>query len=68
MQWLERHGVEMWHLLGFTRKPPVRQTFANVLAEVNPERLEQVLCELIEQLDLPDCSDDAARTTAKPCA
>ena len=68
MHWLELHGVEMWHLLGFTRKPPVRQTFANVLAEVNPERMEQVLRELIEQLDLPDCSDDVAGTTVKPCA
>ena len=38
----------------------MRQTFANVLAEVDPERLEQVLRVLTEQLDLPDCSDDAA--------
>ena len=68
VHWLELHGVEMWHLLGFTRKPPVRQTFANVLAEVDPERLEQVLCELIEPLVLPDCADpdgaDAAVVTA----
>lgn len=64
VQWLELHGVEMWHLLGFRRKPPVRQTFANVLAEVDPERLEQVLCELIEQLDLPACADAAAGPTA----
>ncbi len=67
VHWLELHGVAMWHLLGFTRKPPVRQTFANVLAEVDPVRLEQVLREMIEQLDLPDCADDAAgTTTAKP--
>ena len=46
----------------------MRQTFANVLAEVDPERLEQVLRELNEQLNLPDCSDDAAGTTVKPCA
>jgi len=64
VHWLELHGVEMWHLLGFTRKPPVRQTFANVLAEINPECLEQVLCELIEQLDLSECADDAVVTTA----
>jgi hypothetical protein len=67
VHWLELHGVAMWHLLGFTRKPPVRQTFANVLAEVDPVLLEQVLRELIEQLDLPDGADDAAgTTTAKP--
>ncbi len=63
VHWLELHGVTMWHLLGFTRQPPVRQTFANVLAEVDPVLLEQVLRELIEQLDLPDCADDAAETS-----
>jgi hypothetical protein len=75
VHWLELHGVEMWHLLGFCRKPPVRQTFANVLAEVDPERLEQVLCELIEQLELPECADaddtrtaTTSATTASPLA
>ena len=72
VHWLELHGIEMWHLLGFRRKPPVRQTFANVLAEVDPERLEQVLCELIEQLELPECADNAddtrTATTASPLA
>lgn len=28
--WLKLHGVEMWHLLGYTRKPPVRQTYQTV--------------------------------------
>lgn len=60
VHWLELHGTAMWHLLGFTRKPPVRQTFANVLAEVDPVVLEGVLLELIEQLDLPECADAAA--------
>ena len=65
VHWLELHGVEMWHLLGFRRLPPVRQTFANVLAEVDPVRLEQVLLELIEQLDLPECADTARASAAK---
>ena len=65
VHWLELHGVEMWHLLGFRRQPPVRQTFANVLAEVDPVRLEQVLLELIEQLDLPECADTARASAAK---
>jgi len=63
VHWLELQGPAMWHLLGFTRKPPVRQTFANVLAEVDPVLLEQVLLELIEQLDLPDCAEAAAGST-----
>lgn len=64
VHWLELHGTAMWHLLGFTRRPPVRQTFANVLAEVDPVVLEAVLLELIEQLDLPDCAESAAGVTA----
>ena len=43
VHWLDLHGVGMWHLLGFRRKPPVRQTFANVLAEIDPDVLEAVL-------------------------
>ena len=52
VHWLELHGVGMWHLLGFRRKPPVRQTFANVLAEMDPDLLEAVLLEFVEQLEL----------------
>ena len=54
VHWLELHGVGMWHLLGFRRKPPVRQTFANVLAEIDPDLLEAVLLEFVEQLELSD--------------
>ncbi|MEZ6126641.1 MAG: hypothetical protein R3C49_26260 [Planctomycetaceae bacterium] len=50
MRWLKLHGVEMWHLLGFRRKPPVRQTFANLLVEVDSEHLEHVLLEFILQI------------------
>ena len=52
VHWLELHGVGMWHLLGFRRKPPVRQTFANVLAQIDPDLLEAVLLEFVEQLEL----------------
>jgi hypothetical protein len=44
----------MWHLLGFRRQPPVRQTSANVLAEIDPDVLEAVLLEFVEQLQLPE--------------
>jgi hypothetical protein len=63
VHWLELHGTAMWHLLGFTRKPPVRQTFANVLAAVDPVVLEQSLLELIEQLDLSECAEVAVGAT-----
>lgn len=54
VQWLKLHGVTMWHLLGFRRKPPCRQTFANVLAELDADLLEQMLLAFVEQLELPD--------------
>jgi hypothetical protein len=54
VHWLELHGVEMWHLLGFTRKPPVRQTFGNVLAKLDPALLETLLLKFVAQLELPE--------------
>lgn len=51
VRWLRLQGVAMWHLLGFTRKPPVRQTYANVLAEIDPHVLERVLLEFVSQLE-----------------
>lgn len=54
VRWLELRGVKMWHLLGFRRMPPVRQTFANLLARIDVEVLERVLMEFIAQLDLPE--------------
>ena len=51
VRWLKTHGVEMWHLLGFRRKPPVRQSFANLLKLVDEEVLEKVLLNLVSQLD-----------------
>ena len=60
VQWLELHGTAMWHLLGFRRKPPVRQTYANVLAELNPELLESLLLEIVEQCDVSGESSPTA--------
>ena len=54
VHWLELHGVGMWHLLGFRRQPPVRQTFANVLAELDPAVLEAALLEFVSQWELSE--------------
>lgn len=51
VRWLTLHGVEMWHLLGFLRKPPVRQTYANLLAEIDSETLERVLLAFVAQME-----------------
>lgn len=63
VQWLELQGTAMGHLLGFTRKPPVRQTYANVLAELDPELLETLLLEFVAQCELPDKSTAASPST-----
>lgn len=52
VQWLELHGSAMWHLLGFRRKPPVRQTYANLLAKLDVDQLEAALREFVEQCGL----------------
>jgi hypothetical protein len=53
-QWLALHQASMWHLLGFTRKPPKAQAFTNLLARLDLGLLETVLLEFIDQLDLGD--------------
>jgi hypothetical protein len=65
VQWLQLHGVTMWHLLGFRRKPPCRQTFANVLAELDADVLEQILLAFVDQLELPDGASSSF-SLAKP--
>jgi hypothetical protein len=60
-QWLALHGVPMWHLLGFTRKPPKAQAFSNLLAQIDVGVLEAALLEFVDQLGLGTASpDDAA--------
>jgi len=64
VQWLELHGSAMWHLLGFRRKPPVRQTYANVLAELDPELLETLLLEFVEQCGVSESPSVPSATAA----
>ena len=41
--WLHSHPVEVWHLLGFTRKPPTRNCFRDLLMALDPDVFEDVL-------------------------
>jgi len=66
VQWLELHGPAMWHLLGFRRQPPVRQTYANVLAELDPELLEAILLEFVEQCEVPGEPSSTPSMAAPP--
>lgn len=65
VQWLKLHGAPMWHLLGFRRKPPCRQTFGNVLAEIDADLLEQILLAFVDQLELPEAT--ASRSSPDDC-
>lgn len=67
VRWLHLHGVAMWHLLGFRRKPPVRQTYADLLKEIDSEALERVLLEFVSQLECEPCglSDPPSRSGPK---
>ena len=68
VQWLELQEVQTWHLLGFRRQPPVRQTYANVLAKLDPDRLESLLLEFVAQCDLPEESAAATPSATTPSA
>ena len=68
VRWLKTHGVEMCHLLGFRRKPPVRQSFANLLKLVDAEVLEKVLLDLVSQLEcLPGNNADKPAAAKRIC-
>ena len=55
VRWLELHGIKMAHLLGFTRKPPCRKTYSDILAIIDCTALEKVLVAFVNQMDLPEC-------------
>lgn len=42
-QWIHSQEAAVWHLLGFTRKPPTLGAFRNLLMAVAPEHLERAL-------------------------
>ena len=43
VQWLHSQDREVWHLLGFTRRPPKDHAFRDLLAAISPEQLERLL-------------------------
>jgi hypothetical protein len=42
-QWIRGQEASLWHLLGFTRKPPTLGAFRNLLMAVPPEHFEQAI-------------------------
>lgn len=56
-QWLHDHPPEVWHLLGFTRRPPKWKAFRDLLIKLDPSLLEDALRRWISRA-LPDTSLD----------
>lgn len=54
-QWLGAHPPEVWHLLGFTRRPPKWKAFRDLLIKLDPSLLEDALRRWIGSV-LPDTS------------
>ena len=50
VQWLHLQSPQFWHWLGFTRKPPLRRAFSDLLEKLPPDVLETVLKEWVEGL------------------
>lgn len=48
VEWLHDLPVEFWHALGFTRRPPRKDAFRDLLQRLDPLVLERVLGEWIE--------------------
>ncbi len=42
-QWIHDQDAELWHALGFTRRPPKLGAFRKLLMALSPNRFEQVL-------------------------
>jgi hypothetical protein len=48
--WIHTQDVEVWHLLGFWRRPPKLGAFRKLLMRLSPQALEAVLRPWVDQL------------------
>ncbi len=60
VEWLHDLPVDVWHWMGYTRRPPKEDCFRDLLIKLDPTLLEDVLKVWISQgLDLPaEASDE----------
>jgi len=50
-QWIHAQEVSFWHLLGFTRRPPKEDAVRKLLNRLNPQEVESVLDEWMDQVE-----------------
>jgi small nuclear ribonucleoprotein (snRNP)-like protein len=52
VQWLHDLPVDVWHWMGYTRRPPKKDCFRDLLMKLDPDVLERALSAWIEDLGL----------------
>ncbi len=57
VQWLHFQDAPTWHWMGFTRKPPTRNCFRDLLIAIDPDEFQAVVNAWIESLELPLSGD-----------
>jgi hypothetical protein len=63
VEWLHNLPVDVWHWMGYTRRPPQKDCFRDLLMKLNPADLERPLTAWITQvlqLTLPPAEELAA--------
>ena len=55
VEWLHDLPVDIWHGMGFTRRPPKKDAFRDLLIKLDPAELDRVLQRwVVTDLGLPD--------------
>lgn len=62
--WTRFQPPALWHLLGFTRKPPTANCFRDVLIALDPDVLEAVLGSWIDSHLAPELGEHAGQAVA----
>lgn len=68
VEWLHDLPVDLWHFLGFTRRPPKKDGFRDLLMRLDPESFERALQQWITnelQLTEPTAPLDAISVDGK---
>lgn len=64
VEWLHDQPVDVWHWMGYTRTPPKKDCFRDLLMKLDPEGLERVLRDWItRELKLSDAVETLAATS-----
>ena len=63
-QWLRTQAPATWHWLGFKRKPPCANCFADLLKQIDPEDFEQAIRQWSGLLESLSVGDDSLRAVS----